>query len=422
MKKNARKTSNNQVKSAPEERTLWLARCLRRSLYEFVIDEGMKAFDFLLEAERTELCGPSYRKGKPDDPRRWGKTEGRLVMGGRRVVVRRPRVRKDGAEVALPSWQEFADEDPLEKRTLEQMMLGVSTRGYERSVEPLPEELGPHGASKSAASRRFVNITEDAVNTWLQRDLSKLDIVVIMIDGIVVGDHTIVVALGIDATSTKHVLGLWQGATENAVVCVALLNNLIERGLDPQLGYLFVIDGGKALRAAIRDIFGKRALVQRCQEHKRRNVLGHLPEHLHPSMSKSMRDAFRSSSKSAATKRIQQLAQGLKENHPDAAASLREGLDELFVLKDLSLPEWLERTLSTTNPIENLNGTIRRLTRNVKRWRDGSMVRRWVGASIIEAQPRFRRLRGHKGMPLLLAALGRKTERTTRIDQQRSAA
>jgi transposase-like protein len=422
MKKNATKQTTDQGKTPSRQRTLWLARFMRRSLYEFVVGEGMKAFDALLEAEQSELCGPAYTKGAASDPVRWGKTEGRLVMGGRRVMVRRPRVRKCGKEVPLPSWEQFANEDPLNERTLEQMMLGVSTRGYQRSVEPLPDELDPHGASKSAASRRFVTITEEKLTEWLERDLSQLGIVVVMIDGIEVGDHVIVVALGIDESAQKHVLGLWQGATENATVCIGLLDNLVQRGLDPQLAYLFVIDGGKALRKAIRDVFGKRSLVQRCQEHKRRNVIGYLPERMHRSVKKTMRDAFRSASRATAKKRLLQLASALEDDYPDAASSLREGLDELLTIKDMKLPEWLERTLSTTNAIENLNSSIRRVTRNVKRWRDGSMGRRWAGAAVLEAQKGFRRLRGHKGMPLLVAALGRRPERTTRIDQSEQAA
>ncbi len=381
----------------------------------------MKALDTLMESERTDLCGPAFGKGQPGDAVRWGHSDGRLVMGGRRVVVRRPRVRQNGKEVPLPSWQEFADEDPLEKRTVEQMAVGVSTRNYDRSIDALPDELGPHGASRSAASRRFVAMTEERLKEWMNRDLSNLRIAAVMIDGIEVGEHTIVIALGIDESSQKHVLGLWQGATENAQICIALLNNLIERGLDAQQAYLFVIDGGKALRKAIHDVFGKRSLVQRCQEHKRRNVLGYLPKRMHTSANKAMRDAFRSTSKATAKKRLQQYASALEEDYPDAASSLREGLDELLTLKDLRLPQWLERTLSTTNPIENLNGGIRRVIRNVKRWRDGEMSRRWVGAAILEAEKGFRKLRGHKGMHLLLAAPGR-TEQTSRIDQQRQAA
>ena len=422
MTKSATKKAKNQETTPDAQRTLRLAGFVRQTLFDFVVEEGMKAFDALLAAEREELCGPAHRKGERGEPLRWGSTDGRLVMGGRRIVHRRPRVRKEGKEIVLPTWKQYAEEDPLNERTLEQVVLGVSTRGYARSVEQVPEELGPHGATKSAVSRRFVGLTEEQLSQWLARDLSQLKIAVVMIDGIEVGDHTVVVALGIDESAEKHVLGLWQGATENSTLCTALLSNLVERGLDSQLGYLFVIDGGKALRKAIRDVFGKRALVQRCQEHKRRNVLGHLPERMHASVSKALRDAFRSMSRTTAKKRLQQLAAGLDDDCPEAAESIREGLDELLTLKDMKLAPWLERTLSTTNPIENLNGNIRRITRNVKRWRDGAMVRRWIGASVLEAARGFRRLRGHKGMPVLLAALGRVPEQTTRVDQKTEAA
>lgn len=422
MKKNASKTKVNQAAVPTPQRTLRLAAVIRQSLYEFVIDEGMKALDELLERDRDVLCGPAHAKGPSDAPVRWGATDGRLVMGGRRVVVRKPRVRQGAKEVSLPSWAQFADEDPLDERTVQQMVLGVSTRGYDRSVEPLPDALDPHGASKSAASRRFVSTTAEKLKAWLERDIGSLGIAVVMLDGIEVGEHTIVVALGVDESGRKHALGLWHGATENATVCETLLNNLVRRGLDPQRGYLFVIDGSKALRKSIRDIFGKRALVQRCQEHKRRNVLGHLPKRLHPSVSKTLRDAYRSPSRAAARKRLLQLAAHLDNDYPDAAHSLREGLDETLTLKDMKLPATLERTLSTTNPIENLNGAIRRIVRNVKRWRDGRMVRRWVGVAILEATRGFRRLRGYNGMPTLVAALRRHAEQTTRVDLEEQAA
>jgi transposase-like protein len=422
MTNNAIKKTRNQEAKRVEQRTLRLAQFVHRTLYDFVIEHGMRAFDDLLQAEQETLCGPAHGKGQRGEPVRWGKTDSRLVMGGRRIIHRRPRVRCDGKEVVLPAWKQYAEEDPLNERALEQIVLGVSMRGYDRSVEPVADELGPHGASKSSVSRRFAALTEEQLTQWLSRDLSTLRIAVVMIDGICVGDHTVVVALGIDEMAEKHVLGLWQGATENSTICTELLNNLVERGLNAQLGYLFVIDGSKAMRKAIRDVFGKRSIVQRCQEHKRRNVLDHLPKRMHPSISAALSDAFRSSSKTTAKKRLAQLAAALDDDCPEAAESIREGLDELIALKDMKLPTWLERTLSTTNPIENLNGSIRRITRNVKRWRDGAMVRRWIGASLLEAGRGFRRLRGYKGMPLLLAALGRVPEQTPRLDQKQVAA
>ncbi len=422
MRKNAKKRNNNQGRHVPAQRTLRLAEVVRQNLYAFVIREGMKALDEVLEQDREWICGPLHAKGPLGQPVRWGHSDGRLVMGGQRVVVRRPRVRKQSKEVMLPAWAQFADEDPLQERTLQQMLLGVSTRGYRRSIEPVPEELQPHGTSKSAASRRFVSMTEDRLAEWLQRDLSEMRLAVIMIDGIVVEEQTVLAALGIDAGGTKHPLGLWLGATEHSTVCGALLDNLIERGLNAQCAYLFVIDGSKALRKAIRERFGERALVQRCQQHKRRNVLSHLPKRLHPSVSKSILDAYRSQSKATAKKRLLQLASQLDDEYPDAVASLKEGLDETLTLKDLGLPPNLERTLSSTNPIENLNTAIRRITRRVKRWRGGKMVKRWVAAALFEAQRGFRRLRGYKGMSILLHALGTHAEQIDRLDDQREVA
>lgn len=422
MTKTARKKNRRKAPSRQEQRVLHLAAVMRRNLYAFVIREGMKALDVMLEQDREALCGPAHGKGETDDPVRWGQTEGRLVMGGQRVVVRKPRVRQSGKEVPLPTWENFADEDPLDERTFEQMVLGVSTRSYERSLDELPDELEPHGTSKSAASRRFVAATKRQVDEWLRRDLSALNLAVLMLDGLSIDDHTVIVALGIDETGRKHPLGLWLGATENAAVCGQLLDNLVERGLDPQQPYLFVIDGSKALRKAIRDRFGKLGLVQRCQEHKRRNVLRHLPKQLQTTTSRSMREAYKSRSKATAKRRLLQLVAHLDDDYPDAAASLREGLEETLTIKDLNLSASLERTLSTTNPIENMNGTIRRVIRRVKRWRDGTMVKRWVAAGIFEAQRGFRKLRGHKSMPALLAALRATAEQTDRIDDQETAA
>jgi len=189
MEKNRRKSRAKKQSNERPQRTLWLASVIRENLYEFVIREGMKALDTMLEQDRERICGPAYAKGDGGSAVRWGSTEGRLVMAGRRVVVRKPRARKDGKEVKLPTWEQFADDDPLNERTMEQMVLGVSTRNYSRSVEELPDELAAHGASKSAASRRFVELTAEKLEAWLTRDISALNLVAIMIDGIQVGEH-----------------------------------------------------------------------------------------------------------------------------------------------------------------------------------------------------------------------------------------
>ena len=256
----------------------------------------------------------------------------------------------------------------------------------------------------------------------LSRDLSDLAITTVMIDGIHVEEHVVVLAVGIDEGGRKHPLGLWEGATESGAVCISLLNDLVTRGLDAQRSMLFAIDGSKALRSAITKIFGKRALVQRCQEHKRRNVLGHLPKEMHPSVRKAIGDAYRSGSAKTAKTRLKRLASSLEDEHPGAAASLQEGLDETVTVKALGLSQALERTLSTTNLIENLNGGIRDVTRRVKRWRGGSMILRWVAAAGVERARSSRRLRGYRSMPKLVAELRRNDARLDPVEPEAEVA
>jgi len=320
--------------------------------------------------------------------------------------MRRPRARtRDGEEVVLPSWEHFADEDVLNERAMEQMLVGVSTRKYQRSLESVGDKLETRGTSRSAVSRRFVAGTEKRLAALLERRLEALRLVALMIDGIVLDEHTILVAIGIDVEGKKHVLGLREGATENATSCKELLASLVERGLAIDHALLVVIDGSKALRKAVADVFGTRALVQRCQEHKLRNVVDQLPEDMRKTVRRAMQDAYRSRDVGRAKKRLMNLHRSLDGHHPGAAASLVEGLDETLTVVALDLSPLLERTLATTNPIENVMGTVRRVSRNVKRWRDGQMMLRWVAAALLEGEHNFRRVKGHKGIPRLLAAL-----------------
>ena len=404
MKKPDRKLA--VVQEGSPQRPLPLAAFLRGRLHDFVVDSGLAVLQELFEEERSAACGERYRHDAERQASRHGRAPGELVMGGRRVAVQRPRVRtRGGAELMLPSWSVFAAEDPLHDRAVEQMVLGVSTRGYDRSIEPLPVGVRGRGASKSAVSRRFVMATKARVAALLGRRLETLDLVVLMLDGIHVDDHVVLVALGIDIEGRKHVLGLREGATENSTACKALLADLCERGLRTDRTMLVVLDGAKALRKAVRDVFGDCALVQRCQEHKKRNVEEHLPEMLRVATRTAMNEAYRSGSAARAAKLLENLARRLEADHPSAAASLREGLAETLTVIDLQLPDALERTLATTNPIDNIMGGCRRVTRNVKRWRGGSMIVRWIGTALIEAAKGFRRLRGHHGMPKLVAAL-----------------
>lgn len=379
---------------------------VRSTLLEMVYRIGFEGVRTLLEQERAALCGPRYKHDAERAAFRSGHAPGELVLGGRRVSMQRPRVRsKDGKEIALPSWEAFAAEDPLTERAIEQILVGVTTRKYDRSLEAAPPDEKTRGTSKSAVSRRLVEASKAALDALMQKSLAGLSIKALMIDGITVGAHTVLAALGIDETGQKHVLGLWEGATENAEVCKSLLLNLVDRGLPTDRSILVVIDGSKALAKAVRDVFGKRALIQRCQVHKKRNVLDHLPDKERQSIGDAISSAYRCRDPERALRLLTNIARRLERKHPGAAASMREGLEETLTVLRFGLPEALERTLSTTNPIENVNGTARRVSRNVKRWQDGSMVLRWMAAAVGEAQKGFRRLRGYKGMPKLLQAL-----------------
>jgi putative transposase len=386
---------------------LGLMATIKGALFELVLGSGLGVLQALLEQEREQLCGVRYRHDPKRKASRAGYAdEAELVLGGRRVAVKRPRARsRDGKEVPLPSWERFAAEDPLNARAVEQMVLGVATRKYARSLEALPAGTKSRGTSKSAVSRRFVAETAKNLNDWLSRPLLELSLAVLMLDGIVCGEHTILVALGIDEKGSKHVLGLWEGATENATACTGLLSNLVDRGLDTKRTMLVVIDGSKALAKAVRDTFGKRVLVQRCQVHKKRNVLEHLPERSRSATDATITTAYKCRDPKRALDMLNKLARQLERKHPSAAASLREGVEETLTVLSFGLIDSLERTLVTTNPIENLNSVLRRIHHNVKRWQDGTMVLRWVAIGLQEATKGFRRLKGHEGMPKLVAAL-----------------
>jgi len=424
MTKSAKETSGDQV-SIWTQLLIPLAAMVRGDLLKLVQQLGLQAFATMLEAERTRLCGPRYKHDGTRTATRAGSTRGELSLGGRRVSLRRPRVAdRDGREVALETWAELAGTDPLDWRAFEQMTIGVATRKYARSLEDLPDGVEARGASKSAVSRRFVALTAEKLSEWMARPLGDLDVWAVFIDGLHFGEHVVLCALGVDARGTKHVLGLWEGATENEVACKGMLESLVERGLTPNRSRLFIIDGSKGLRAAIRSLFGRRALVQRCQVHKVRNVLGHLPNERHNEVRAAIREAYKCTKIDTAKRLLNNLARTLQRKHPSAAASLREGIDETLTVMSLGLGSTLTRTLSTTNPIENLNGLIRATTRRVKRWDDGTMILRWALVGVLEAQRGFRRLRGHKDMNILVAHLKQLAEGGAQspVDGERSAA
>jgi len=413
MKKNRTKRTLSEARfasgrsaSMTESRVPKLLLEGRQALRELVLANGLRVFGEMLEEDRTLLCGPRHQPSAERSAYRHGHDEGQLVFGGRKIRLQKPRVRSvAGEEMELPTWREMADEDPLHHRIVEQILLGVSSRGYEGSLEPVPEEIPTAGTRRSSVSRRFTARTAEQARAFLSRPLDALDLPVVLVDGTGLGDHVLLVALGIDGSGKKHVLGVSIGTTENEQVCRSLFRNLIERGLVTERARLFVIDGGKGIRKAIRTTFGAWAVIQRCQIHKLRNVAEYLPKHRQAWVKAAMRRAWRAGTEAQARHRLEDLAAQLSHEHPDAAASIREGLAETLTVIRLGLGGGLLQTLRSTNPIENLQGTTQRIVRNVKRWRGGAMALRWCVTALIEAEKRFRRVKGHREMPQLLAAL-----------------
>jgi transposase-like protein len=330
-----------------------------------------------------------------------------LTVGGRRIQVERPRVRSTaGQETVLPSVAAWQDRDPLTARVLEQILLGVSTRGYAGSLEAGPPGAPSRGTSRSAVSRTLRGRMTGALRAQLGERLDGLELLALFLDGVVVAGQTVIVVLGLTRDGEKRPLGLRLGSTENAVLCTELLQDLLARGVSLGERVLCVIDGGKGLRKAVQDVLGTAAVIQRCQIHKARNLLAQVPKARQVYVRALLRRAYRAASADAARRQLKTLATWLEANgHDDAAASLREGLEETLTVLKLGLPLRLRRFLATTNCIENVMGTVRRLTRNIKRWRDGTMIRRWVGVAVGRAATRFRRIKGHRDLATLATAL-----------------
>jgi putative transposase len=380
------------------------------SFDRFCLAAGIEALGTMMEKDAEEACGRRHGRGAGRRGHRWGRTQGKIGFHAGKVDVERPRVRDlDGKEVVLPSWQRAVEEDWLGKWAMNLMLINVSTRKFRRAVR-LPEGDVPAapgaGVSKSAASRHFVALSAARMKDWLGADLSPLDIMVVQIDGIHITEHLVLVAaIGIDSEGVKHPLGLIEGATEHGAVVQALIDDLVERGLDPAVPRLFIIDGSKALSKAIRRSFGRHTPIQRCQIHKARNIMERLPKPLHASVRRTLRQAWELNDAGKAEKLIRNLAQRLERDAPGVSRSILEGLDEILTVTRLGLPSELRRSLACTNIIENMMGTVRRVSRNVKRWQSASMALRWTAAAMHEAKKGFRRLKAYKQLPALRAAL-----------------
>jgi putative transposase len=403
------------------------------SFDRFCLAAGIETLSAMMERDAEEACGPRHGRGAERRGHRWGRSKGKIGFHGGKVELERPRVRElAGKELSLPSWESAIAEDWLGKWALNLMLINVSTRKFRRAVR-LPEGDVPvpsgAGVSKSAASRHFVALSAQRLQAWMAADLSDLDILVVQIDGIHIRDDLMLVAaIGIDGEGIKHPLGLIEGATENAAVVQALIDNLIERGLDPAVPRLFIIDGAKALSKAIRRTFGRHTAIQRCQIHKARNIVGRLPPALHATVRRVLRQAWEMDDAEKAEKLIRNLARRLEHEAPGVSGSILEGLDEILTVVRLGLPSQLRRALACTNIIENMMSTVRRVCRNVKRWRSPSMALRWTAAAMLEAKKGFRRLKAYKQLPALRAALIAHYEQTSNklndrtLDQQLNAA
>jgi len=388
------------------------------SIDELMHETAVALVEQLLVLSAQELAGAKQR-GREGGPVLWhGAQRGVVALAERQLRVQRPRLRdKNGREVNVPAYERLRDDANVGARVRDILVAGVSTRRY---AAVLPEAAGTVGVSKSTVSRRFIEASAAQLAALNERSLAELAVLVIFIDGIVVSGHHIIAAVGVDEAGDKHLLGLALGASENALVVKDLLRGMIERGLDARLSYLFVIDGGAALRSAIDEMFGQRAHVQRCRTHKLRNVLERLPKTEAAQTKAVMMAAYKLAPKDGMAK-MKKQAQWLEREHPDAAASLLEGLHETFTVNALGLPPTLMRCLCTTNIIENPNGIVRRTSRRVTRYRDANMALRWSAAGFLEAEKSFRKIQGIKDLWILKAELKR-PDKQVHVDQPKKAA
>lgn len=358
-----------------------------------------------IEAEAEGIAGKKHTKDLNRKANWWGEQKGYVCYEDKKIPVMKPRLRdKENKEVTLQSYDAFQSMEVVKKVCMGDLISGLTCRKYENVAERFIEGFG---IQKSSVSRTYVKATKEEMQKLMERDLKALDICAIFIDGIDFKGQMLVVALGLDTEGRKHILGIWQGATENSEVCANLLDDLERRGLSCDKNYLFVMDGSKSLRKGVAKKFGKRGIVQRCQFHKRRNVKSHLPVEHQNRIDMRMSAAYKMTKYEDAKASLEKTITHLEAINPSAASSLKEGLEETLMVHKLGLSDALRRSLSNTNIIESCFSTTRTLTDKVKRWRDGSMVERWAAVALLEAEKGFRRIKGYKDMPNLLTALKR---------------
>jgi putative transposase len=368
---------------------------------------GLMLVSAVIESECKKIAGEKNVKNPLRTANWWGSQLSPIYYDSQKVLIDRPRLRgRDNKEIQLNTYKAFQSPKKMKQSVMKQMVLGISSRNYEEAIESF---ISGYGIKKSSISRHFIKATAEQMREFMERGLSGLELCAIFIDGIEFKRQMLVVALGLDKKGKKHILGLWQGATENSTVCTNLLDEIERRGLDMGGDYLFVLDGSKSLRTSVARKFGKDVLVQRCQQHKRKNVREHLPPEHQEVIDARIRAAYNMADYDKAKESIDLTVRYLERLNPSAAASLREGIEETLTVHKLGVTGLLRKTLSTTNPIESCFSITRTITGRVKRWNGGDMVQRWAVAAILRAEKKFKRVKGYKEIPKLIAALQQKS-------------
>jgi putative transposase len=391
---------------------------LRQGVGELIRQAGLQLMDLLMQEEVRELVGERSQRQADRTASRWGSERGYCVVMGQKVPIERPRVRTDDKEVRLGSYEMFHRGEPLTETVWQKLMLGLSTRKYGQAVREFSEA---YGLEKSAISEHFIEASRDKLKAMMERRLDQTRLCALLIDATPFEGQQMVAALGIDESGRKTILGLRQGATENATVVGELLGDLMERGLDFTEPRLYVLDGGKALTAAVKKHAGESAAIQRCQVHKRRNVLDHLTDEQKPSVAKKLNAAYALEDYNGAKQALNTLHRELMDLNPSAARSLGEGMEETLTVHRLRLPMQLRKTMASTNVIESAFSIVEQVCKNVKRWHGGDQRERWVGSGLLVAEKQFRRVQGYKQIPALIRELGARIPSKTRVVKQRKA-
>jgi transposase-like protein len=376
---------------------------LQQGVGNLLRETGLALMQTVMEEEVRHLAGERHQQHAGRRAHRWGKEDGYCVVDGQKVPIQKTRLRTpDKREQRLGSYELFQRSGPLQAGVWDKMMRGLSTRNYGAVVKDFHNA---YGVEKSAVSENFIEASREKIKQLMERPLGELRLCAVLIDGTPFKNRQMIAALGIGCDGTKTVLGIREGATENTAVVSALLSELVERGLDFSTPRLYVLDGGKALAAAVRKYAGEAAFIQRCQVHKKRNVVDHLPDEHKADVRRKMQNAYAMAEYADAKRALEQLHRELMDLNPSAARSLEEGMEETLTVHKLRVPDQLRRTLCCTNVIESAFSIVETVCRNVKRWRDGDHIERWVGSGLLVAERQFRKVIGHRQIPLLLSAM-----------------